>query len=118
MPEYEPDALTVDVDHAGTATADLVLRSSNGGVTGTVTGPDARPLAQAAVVVTGPNGDVVARATTDVDGRYELSGIRSGTYTVVASVLSPASAEVRVPAGAPVQADLQLGDPVGDRASR
>ncbi|WP_132432822.1 MFS transporter [Pseudonocardia endophytica] len=117
VPEFEPDAVTVDVDHAGKTTADLVLASSIGSVTGTVTGPDARPLARATVVVTGPDGQVVARATTDDEGNYELGGIRSGTYTVVASLLAPASAEVRVPPGAPARADLRLGDPAGDRAA-
>lgn len=118
VPEHEPDAVTVDVDHAGTATADLVLASSQGGVAGVVTGPDARPLARATVVVTGPDGSVVGRATTDDDGRYALAGLRSGTYTVVASLLTPASTEVRVPAGDPVQVDLRLGDPAGTRAAR
>ena len=117
VPDFEPDAVTVDVDHAGSTTADLVLASSIGSVAGTVTGPAARPLARATVVVTGPDGRVVARATTDDDGRYELGGIRTGTYTVVASLLAPASAEVQVPAGAPVRVDLALGDPAGDRAA-
>jgi hypothetical protein len=118
VPDFEPDAVTVDVDHAGTSTADLVLASSVGTVAGTVTGPDARPLARATVVVAGPDGRVVIRGTTDDEGCYELGGLRTGTYTVVASLPAPASAEVRVPAGAPVRADLRLGDPAGDRAAR
>lgn len=117
VPDFEPDAVTVDVDQAGTSAADLVLGSSIGTVAGTVTGPDARTPARATVVVTGPDGGVVARATTDDEGRYELGGIRTGTYTVVASLPAPASAEVRVPAGAPVRVDLRLGDPAGDRVA-
>ena len=118
VPEYEPDALTVDVDHAGTATADLVLRvverrrhrhRDRSGRPPARAGDGRRDRAERG-----------RRGPRDHRRRRPLRAVRHPVRDVHGGRQRALSRRRRRSAsrpGAPVQADLQLGDPVGDRAA-
>jgi len=60
-------------------TADGSFRTmkNEGSVSGTINGPDGKPLANATVTLS--NG---MSTTTDADGRFELKDVPAGTYTM------------------------------------
>jgi MFS family permease len=115
LPGHQPTATGLQVVPDSAATLDLALEPSIGGLVGVVSGPDGATLAGATVTASDERGDVVAMATTDGDGGYELAGLTPGRYTVVATTHAPAAVQVELPAGAPSRVDLQLGAPAIDR---
>lgn len=115
LPGHRPTAVGVPIDPDTAATLDIVLEPSVGGLVGVVSAPDGVALAGATVTASDERGDVVATATTDGGGRYELAGLVPGRYTVVATTHAPAAVQVELPAGAPARVDLQLGTPATDR---
>lgn len=62
-----------------TANIALVAESS---LAGTVTGDDAAPLAGVTVTAVSPAGATLGETTTDTDGGYLITGLRSGGYTL------------------------------------
>ncbi|HEX2080447.1 MAG TPA: TonB-dependent receptor [Longimicrobium sp.] len=78
-----------------------------GRVTGTVSGADGAPVADATVVVVG----TTLAARTGPDGRYTLTGVPAGTHQVRASRLGMASGTrtVTVAAGGEATANFTLG---------
>lgn len=75
-------------------------------LTGSVTGPDAKPVAMARVNVQGSGES----AFTDAQGRFALAGLEPGrrTIQVTARGLEPLSRQVTVAAGAEKSVDLKL----------
>ncbi|MDO9398974.1 MAG: carboxypeptidase-like regulatory domain-containing protein, partial [Herbiconiux sp.] len=51
-------------------------------ISGTVTGPDGRPLAGVAVRALDAEGEEFGTAVTDFDGRYGIRGLDAGRYTL------------------------------------
>lgn len=82
---------------AGTADA-------KGSIEGTVTNASGVPVKDAKVTIDGHEG---FKALTDVAGRYLLSGVPPGDYTVMATV-SDATRRVRVTVGAGEKATTNI----------
>ncbi|WP_329141005.1 MMPL family transporter [Streptomyces sp. NBC_01476] len=74
---------------------DLDLRlAGTGTLTGTVRHPDGGPAADAEVVLQDAEGRQVAAVRTGPDGGYAFGNLYPGRYTLLASGLPPATAEV------------------------
>jgi large repetitive protein len=88
-----------------------------GGVAGTVSGPEGKPVAGATVLVESalPFGGRPADLTsTDARGRFEFLGMDPGAYRLVArhADFAPAWTSVTVERGSDAQADFALAAPV------
>lgn len=115
-PEYLPvaiEAVAVADDAEVEASVSLVRKPVTGGLAGRITdAATSRPIAGAIVSATGE-----ARSTTDVDGRYELRGLRAGlvTLAIEASGFTPSARTTAVIADRDpdtptiLQADFALG---------
>lgn len=81
---HEPSAVTATV---GSTPIDVdVVLTSMAAITGSVTtSATGEPVAQATVAVADHSGQVITTAVTDVDGRWNASGLADGTYTVIAT---------------------------------
>ncbi len=80
-----------------------------GGISGAVAlAHDRRGVGRATVTVVDADGSVVAIATTDPDGRYEVPGLAAGTYSVVATATGPAI-QATVDEGPTAGVDVALG---------
>ena len=90
---------------AAVVVAPLAAQQQTGSITGTVTGAEGAPLANAGVAVVG----TARTATTNARGEYRLSA-PPGTHTLRARVIGYAAAEQRVTvvAGATATANFQL----------
>lgn len=92
--------LTVDAPRA----SEQLLRAS-----GTVRGPNGNgPISEASLTVLDGSGRVIASASTDERGRYQLPGLPRGEYTLVTAGYQPASASVQVRRGERAEMDLNL----------
>jgi uncharacterized surface anchored protein len=72
---------------------------------GTVRAADDEPLAGALLTLTDPRGDVVASTASADSGRYELTELVAGTYTLAG----------RAPGHQPAAVTVELGEGVTDR---
>jgi 5-hydroxyisourate hydrolase-like protein (transthyretin family) len=93
LTEYWDDAATVedaddiDVIAGQTTSGNDAQLAESGHITGTVTGPDGRPLPGVEVDVYSQAfgddyWDVSGYAETDQDGRYDVGGLLTGTYRI------------------------------------
>jgi MFS family permease len=105
---HRPLAVTAVVTEQEAAIVDLVLASA-GLVRGTVSGPGGQPLPNASVILSDPRGAVVATATTDTNGGYEVRDLEPGEYTVVTSLFEPAVVQVDLAGQGRLDVDVQLG---------
>ncbi len=90
---------------------EVVLRLPRGGaIRGTVSGPDGSPLAGARVSAYGSGVSQSVSDETGADGRFGLTDVGPGSWTVWASAegLARASEDVEVPEGETVTVDLRL----------
>ncbi|CAA9318927.1 MAG: Outer membrane TonB-dependent transporter, utilization system for glycans and polysaccharides (PUL), SusC family [uncultured Gemmatimonadetes bacterium] len=80
---------------------------TTGQINGTVTGEGGRPVSGATVEVVGAG----RRTATGPDGRFTLTGIAPGSYTLRITALghAPSTRAVSVTAAAPAQVSVQLG---------
>ncbi len=74
---------------------------------GEVVDHEGRPVAGAAIRVTGPSGGTSARASSDDAGRFVVRGLAPGTYRVSASRLFLGDAVEKVDAGSDVRLILR-----------
>ncbi|WP_372452126.1 MSCRAMM family protein [Nocardia albiluteola] len=102
-----PSAITLTVPDSGQLRHDIEL-APMAVLTGTIRGAGGRAVADAQVVVHDASGAVLGSARTDEDGRYRVSGLSEGNYTVVASGYPPVTSRVVV-AGGQIGHDLRLG---------
>lgn len=91
---YHPTAVSAQVTGRDTARLEVLLRPGVR-VAGVVNG-GGRPLAGALVTLTDSLGNVIESRITDTDGSYAFGNLAEGSYTVVATGYTPASAQVRV----------------------
>jgi MFS family permease len=108
VPSHQPQAVTAVVTQHEAAIVDLVLELV-GLVRGTVSGPSGQALPGATVSLSDAAGNVVATATTDSTGAYELRNLQPGDYTVVTSLFEPAVVQVDLGAEGRADVDVHLG---------
>jgi MFS family permease len=77
---------------------------------GTVLGRGGTPVGRAVVTVTGVDGRQASRAVVDEDGRYELSGLEPGAYTLIATApgFDPQAVATTIAAREPVWREFVL----------
>jgi uncharacterized protein YfaS (alpha-2-macroglobulin family) len=97
-PQYRPVAVTLTVPDSGVLRHDVelagaVLMQGVARTEGDRIVPDAR------ITVLDANGNVAAVARTDGEGRYVVSDLPVGAYTVVASGYPPATSQVTLTDG-------------------
>jgi uncharacterized protein YfaS (alpha-2-macroglobulin family) len=108
---YAPLAAQVTVEEGELVQHDVELPAS-GAVVGTVlTADGTQPFPAAQVTLTNEVGTEVASAAADADGRFTLSDVPSGRYTLVASGYRPGVASLAAGNGRTRQADITLTRP-------
>ncbi|MDQ7809829.1 MFS transporter [Amycolatopsis sp. A133] len=95
---YRPVALTLTVPDSGVLRHDVELASSVL-LTGTARTEGDRIVPDARITVLDAEGNVAAVARTDGEGRYVVSDLPAGAYTVVASGYPPATSQVELTGG-------------------
>ncbi|MEV7093930.1 MFS transporter [Amycolatopsis sp. NPDC051045] len=95
---YRPVALTLTVPDSGVLRHDVELASSVL-LTGTARTEGDRVVPDARITVLDAEGNVAAVARTDGEGRYVVSDLPAGAYTVVASGYPPATSQVELTGG-------------------
>ncbi|WP_329167069.1 MFS transporter [Streptomyces sp. NBC_01267] len=108
---FRPLALPVDVGGQGVTRIEAALESGSlvqGVVRG---GAERRPLPDARVTLVDAAGNVVATATTGIDGAYGFADLNSGEYTVIATGYPPVAGSLTV-AGSGIDGhDIELAHP-------
>ena len=66
-------------------------------------------MSDARITVLSADGNVAAVARTDAEGRYTVSDLPEGDYTVVASGYPPATSQVNLLGGGESRHDVRLG---------
>jgi uncharacterized protein YfaS (alpha-2-macroglobulin family) len=97
-PGYRPVAVTLTVPDSGVLRHDVELASSVL-LAGTARTEGDRIVPDARITVLDPEGNVAAVARTDGEGRYLVSDLPAGAYTVVASGYPPATSQVELTGG-------------------
>ena len=86
----------------------LIAAASAANLSGRVTDPDGRPVANAEVIVSGSTASPL-RARTNADGRFELPALADGRYSVIAAAPGLVSDATAIDvAGATVTIDITL----------
>jgi protocatechuate 3,4-dioxygenase beta subunit len=117
---YRPVAVMLTVPDSGVLRHDVEL---TGAVllAGTARNEDGRIVPDARITVLHADGTVSAVARTDAEGRYVVSDLPEGNYTVVASGYPPATSRVNLTGGTEANHDVRLGydqalDELADRS--
>ncbi|WP_329053819.1 MFS transporter [Amycolatopsis sp. NBC_01488] len=95
---YRPVAVTLTVPDSGVLRHDVEL-SSSVQLTGVARTEGDRVVPDARITVLDAEGNVSAVARTDGEGRYVVSDLPAGAYTVVASGYPPATSQVELTGG-------------------
>ncbi|QWF80776.1 MFS transporter [Amycolatopsis sp. CA-230715] len=105
---FRPVAVTLAVPDSGQLRHDVDL---TGAVllAGTARTDDDRIVPDARITVLDAEGNVAAVARTDGEGRYLVSDLPAGDYTVVASGYPPATSQVSLAGGGESTHDVRLG---------
>ncbi len=83
-------------------------QASASSLSGKVTDPDGRVVANAEVIVSGPTA-APRRVRTNADGRFEIANIDEGRYSIIATAPGLVSDAAAIDVtSAPAQADIQL----------
>jgi EmrB/QacA subfamily drug resistance transporter len=110
-PSYQPKALAVHVPGTGTVQQDMAL-SDSATVQGLArAGHDGHPVGDARITLLDAAGNVVGVTHTDDQGRYCLSGLAGGDYTVIAAGYPPVASALRVSGGEQGPHDVRLSHP-------
>ncbi|GAA5109165.1 MFS transporter [Nocardia iowensis] len=102
-----PSATTLTVPDTGLLRHDIEL-APMAVLTGSAVTDDGRVVPDAQISILDATGDLTATARTDENGRYVVSDLSEGRYTVVARGYPPATSQVTV-AGGEVEHDVKLG---------
>ncbi|QKV77324.1 MFS transporter [Amycolatopsis sp. Hca4] len=95
---YRPFAVTLTVPDSGVLRHDVELASSVL-LSGTARTEGDRVVPDARITVLDAEGNVAAVARTDGEGKYVVSDLPAGAYTVVASGYPPATSQVELTGG-------------------
>jgi EmrB/QacA subfamily drug resistance transporter len=107
-PHYRPVAVTLTVPDSGQLRHDVEL-SSAVLLAGTARNERGDIVPDARITVLDAEGNVAAVTRTDEAGRYLVSDLPEGNYTVVASGYPPATSQVDIAGGADAVHDVRLG---------
>ncbi|MFB8278031.1 MFS transporter [Nocardia colli] len=102
-----PSATTLTVPDAGLLRHDIDM-SPMAVLVGSALAEDGRPVPDAQISVLNTTGDLTATARTDDNGRYLVTDLPQGQYTVVARGYPPSTSQITV-AGGEVNHDVKLG---------
>ncbi|MDT7724234.1 MAG: hypothetical protein QOI21_810 [Actinomycetota bacterium] len=105
---YRPIAVTLTVPDSGVLSHDVELTGSVL-LAGTARSEEDKIVPDARITVLDADGNVSAVARTDSEGRYVVSDLPEGTYTVVASGYPPATSQVSLAGGTEANHDVRLG---------
>jgi len=108
-PGHQPAASVLAAPGTGTS-HDIVLRGGSG-LTGTVrAGGSGQPVSGATVTVANGRGEIAGAASTGADGRFRLSQLAEGQYTLVvaAAAFAPLALPVTVEEGELTTRDVEL----------
>jgi uncharacterized protein YfaS (alpha-2-macroglobulin family) len=110
-PDHEPAAVPASISPGPPSVVDVVVPSF-GRVSGTVIVPNGFALPEITVSVVDATGWVVGSTTIDENGRYQVTGLPRGEYTVVASAHHVAAVRVSVGPAEAASMDLAIGGAV------
>jgi EmrB/QacA subfamily drug resistance transporter len=105
---YRPAAVSLAVPEVGEAHKDVVL-NSGGQIGGVARNHRGSPVPEARITVIDEKGVVVSVITTGEDGRYEITDLAEGEYTVIASGYAPTVDHVKLKDGEHATHDVTLG---------
>ncbi|MGY0499445.1 MSCRAMM family protein [Nocardia sp. FBN12] len=108
-----PSAITLTVPDSGVVRHDIEL-TAMAVLAGSARADGGRAVPDVLVTVLDGAGEVTASARTDENGRYVVTDLAEGQYTVVARGYPPVSAQVTVTGGEAAY-DLRLGHELGER---
>ncbi len=109
-----PAATTLTVPDSGLLRHDIEL-APMAVLTGSARADDGRAIADIQITVLDAAGDVTATVRTGEDGRYTVTDLPEGSYTVVARGYPPVTGQVNV-SGEEAGYDVQLGYDTEERA--
>ncbi len=102
-----PSATTLTISDSGLLRHDIEM-ASMAVLAGSARADDDRAVPDIQITVLDASGDVTATARTDADGRYLVTDLPEGHYTVIARGYPPVTTRVMV-AGGEVTHDVRLG---------
>jgi EmrB/QacA subfamily drug resistance transporter len=105
---FRPIAVTLTVRDTGVLRHDVEL-SGSVLLAGTARTEEDKIVPDARITVLDAEGNVAAVARTDAGGRYVVSDLPQGDYTVVASGYPPATSQVSLAGGTEANHDVRLG---------
>jgi EmrB/QacA subfamily drug resistance transporter len=105
---YRPIAVTLTVPDSGVLHHDVELTGTVL-LAGTAMSEDDKIVPDARITILDTEGNVAAVARTDAEGRYVISDLPEGSYTVVASGYPPATSQVSLIGGTEASHDVRLG---------
>lgn len=108
-----PSAITLTVPDSGVLRQDIEL-TAMAVLAGSASADGGRPAPDVLVTVLDGAGQVTASARTDENGRYVVTDLAEGQYTVVARGYPPVTGQVTVTGGEAAY-DVRLGHELGDR---
>ncbi|MFD6397524.1 collagen binding domain-containing protein [Nocardia sp. NPDC060249] len=108
-----PSAITVTVPDSGVLRHDIEL-TAMAVLAGSAQADGGRAVPDVLVTVLDAAGEVTATARTDENGRYVVTDLVEGQYTVVARGYPPVTGQVTVTGGEAAH-DVRLGYGLGDR---
>jgi len=106
---YRPRALPVEVGGTGVTRVEVDL-DAGAQLQGVVRAPHG-PLADARVTLVDAAGNVVATATTGIDGAYAFTDLDGGEYTVIATGYAPVATALTVHGQGVDGHDIELAHP-------
>ncbi|SMD15387.1 MFS transporter [Kibdelosporangium aridum] len=105
---YRPTAVPLAVPEVGEVRQDVSL-TSGAELCGVARNHRGVPVSEARITVVDKDGSVVSVTTTDDDGRYQVTDLGPGEYTVIASGYAPTVDHLRLGDGERMNHDVTLG---------
>nr|WP_042190134.1 DHA2 family efflux MFS transporter permease subunit [Kibdelosporangium sp. MJ126-NF4]CEL19114.1 multidrug transporter, MFS superfamily [Kibdelosporangium sp. MJ126-NF4]CTQ95084.1 multidrug transporter, MFS superfamily [Kibdelosporangium sp. MJ126-NF4] len=105
---YRPAAVPLAVPEVGEVRQDVQL-TSGAELCGVARNHRGVPVSEARITVIDKDGQVISVTTTDDDGRYRITELGPGEYTVIASGYSPTVDHLRLGDGEHMSHDVTLG---------